>query len=227
MPLRTGSPAHAQFLVAHRAGNHLDRLHEAEGLGVALVEADVRLFRGRAEVRHLKTIGPLPIFWDRWKLANPFMRRLVLGDVLASLAPSTELMLDLKGRNRRLAQLVLEALGEVPAVARVTVCARSWTLLEPFRGRPNVRTVFSIGSRRQLRGLERSLEGRPVDGISIHERLLDRKTVGQLRSYADVVMTWPVRTVEQARRLADLGVQGLITDAPEDLLGVPRAEAVR
>lgn len=227
MPLRTGPPAHAQFLVAHRAGNHLDRLHEAEALGVALVEADVRLFRGRAEVRHLKTIGPLPILWDRWKLANPFTRRLVLGDLLASLAPSTELMLDLKGRDHRLAQLVLEALGEVPAVARVTVCARSWTLLEPFLERSHVRTVFSIGSKRQLRGLERRLKGRPVDGISIHERLLDRQTVGQLRRYADVVMTWPVRSVDQARRLADWGVQGLITDVPEDLLGVSLVEAVR
>jgi glycerophosphoryl diester phosphodiesterase len=209
-----------QFLVAHRAGNHVDGLHRAEALGVALIEADVRLFRGRAEVRHLKTIGPLPVFWDRWKLANPFSPRLVLGELLQSLAPSTELMLDLKGRNQRLAHLVLEALREAPTVARLTVCARSWTLLEPFRRTPHVRTVFSIGSKRQLRALARRLKGRSVDGISIHERLLDRQTVDQLQRYADVVMTWPVRTVDQARRLVDLGVQGLITDAPEELLGV-------
>jgi glycerophosphoryl diester phosphodiesterase len=169
----------------------------------------------------------LPFFWDRWKLANPFSSRLVLADLLASLAPSTELMLDLKGRNRRLARLVLEALGGVPAVPRVTVCARSWTLLEPFCGRPHVRTVFSIGSRRQLRALARRLKGRPVDGISIHERLLDGQTVDQLKRHADIVMAWPVRTVDQARRLVDLGVQGLITDAPEELLGVLPSQAAR
>jgi hypothetical protein len=37
-------------VVAHRAGNDLARLRRAEELGVDLVEADVRLWRGRAEV---------------------------------------------------------------------------------------------------------------------------------------------------------------------------------
>jgi hypothetical protein len=33
-------------------------------------------------------------------------------------------------------------------------------------------------------------------------------------------MTWPVRTVEQANRLLGWGVQGLISDAPEELAQV-------
>ena len=72
------------FVVAHRAGNELARLRDAEQLGVALVEADVRLWRGRLEVRHLKTVGPLPILWDTWRLANPFAPRLELRDLLAA-----------------------------------------------------------------------------------------------------------------------------------------------
>ena len=75
------------FVVAHRAGNDLARLQEAERLGVALVEADVRLWRSRLEVRHLKTVGPLPILWDRWRLANPFARRIELRDLLGQRAP--------------------------------------------------------------------------------------------------------------------------------------------
>ncbi len=73
-PRRVAAP----FVVAHRAGNCLDALREAERLGVALVEADVRLFRGRAEIRHLKTVGSLPLYWDRWAVASPFRRSLVL-----------------------------------------------------------------------------------------------------------------------------------------------------
>jgi hypothetical protein len=218
--VRSASPARPRFLVAHRAGNHVERLRRAEALGVALVEADVRLFRGRAEVRHLKTIGPLPILWDRWQLANPFAPRLLLGELLETLAPRTELMLDLKGRNRRLSQLVLEALERRTGAAPLTLCARSLPLLDAFRGRPGVRTVLSVGSSRQLRTLGRRLEGRRLDGISIHERLLDGDTVGQLARHADIVMAWPVRTVEQARRLLGWGVQGLITDVPEALVGV-------
>ena len=78
------------FVVAHRAGNCLDRLREAERLGVALIEADVRLFHGRPEIRHLKTVGPLPLYWDRWALASPFRRSLTLSELLRSSSAITK-----------------------------------------------------------------------------------------------------------------------------------------
>jgi glycerophosphoryl diester phosphodiesterase len=221
--VRTASRPSAQFLVAHRAGNDVHRLRLVEALGVELVEADVRLFRGRAEVRHLKTMGPLPILWDRWKLGNPFAPRLLLGDLLGGLASTTEIMLDLKGRDVRLSRLVLEALAARGRGApRVTICARSRGLLEPFRGEAGVRAVLSVGNKRQLREFSRRADAGRLDGVSVHERLLDATTVRQLAEHADVVMVWPVRTVQQARRLLSWGVNGLITDEPEALLGVVR-----
>ena len=203
------------FVVAHRAGNDLARLQRAEQLGVALVEADVRLWRGRLEVRHLKTAGPLPILWDRWRLANPFAARLELRDLLAGARPSTELLLDLKGRNRRLAELVLEAL---PLGRRVGVCARNATLLEPFAGREYVRLFQSVGSRRQLRAFLGRIDALVLDGVSVHERLLDERVVSELRQRSSIVMSWPVNTLQRARELALLGVQGLISDHPSALL---------
>jgi glycerophosphoryl diester phosphodiesterase len=202
------------FLVAHRAGNDLARLREAEELGVDVVEADVRLWRGRLEVRHLKTMGPLPILWDRWLLANPFAPRLELQDLLGTARAGTELMLDLKGRNPKLSRLVLAAL---PAGRSVTVCARSRGLLTPFLGRPNVRVLQSAGSPRQVRALLRRLEVLDLDGVSIHERLLDEEVVAQLRRRVSVVLSWPVNTLERARELATLGVDGMISDDPAAL----------
>lgn len=168
----------------------------------------------------------MPVFWDRWKLANPFSRRLVLEELLAAVGPSTELMLDLKGWSRRLSQLVLDALARAPTVGQITVCARSWSLLEPFDGKADIRTVYSVGSRRQLRAFRSRFEGKDnLAAISIHERFVDRQTMQNLRASADLVMTWPVRTAEHARRLIDYGVNGLITDTPEDLIGILSAEA--
>src|SRR6188508_3273249 len=86
------------FIVAHRAGNDLARLRRAERVRPGLVEADVHLFRGRLEVRHLKTLGPLGVLWDRWYLAPPGTPRLELHELLA--ATDTALMLDLKGGGR-------------------------------------------------------------------------------------------------------------------------------
>jgi len=197
------------FIIAHRAGNDLERLREAEGLGVNFVEADLTLWRGRVEVRHLRTIGPIPIFWDRWRLANPFAPRLRLEALLEAISPRTELMLDLKGRNARLAQLVLKQLTGGHAI---TVCSRSWRLLEPFRGRPDIRVVYSIGSFRELNRLIAQFEGRELDGVSVHERLLDARTVAELSRRAAVIMTWPINSLNRAHELTALGVNGLISD---------------
>lgn len=206
------------FVVAHRAGNHVARLQEAEELGVALVEADVRLWRGRLEVRHLKTVGPLPILWDRWRLGNPFAPRLTLHDLFACAGRNTELLLDLKGRNRRLAELVLDAL---PNDRRVTVCARSRALLEPFAGREQVRLFQSVGTRRQLRALLCRADGLALDGVSVHERLLDERVVAELRRLGSTVISWPVNSLQRGNELARLGVDGLISDHPAALIEGP------
>ncbi len=213
---RKGSP----FFVAHRAGNDLGLLRAAEELGLRLVEADVRRFRGRLEVRHLKTVGPLPILWDRWQLANPLAPRLQLDELLEATRPGTELMLDLKGRSPRLAADVLAALRPTLGRRRITVCARAWSLLEPFEGLAGVRTIHSVGNARQLQKLLRHVHGRRLQGIrlqgiSIHERLLDPATVAELRGVTDLVLTWPANAAGRARELVAMGVDGLITDRLE------------
>jgi glycerophosphoryl diester phosphodiesterase len=197
------------FVIAHRAGNDLARLRRAEELGIEHVEADLRLWRGRVEVRHLKTLGPIPVLWDRWQLGNPFAPRLTLGALLHTVSPSTELVLDLKGGKMELARLVLAVL---PEGRRVTVCARNWRLLSPFAAREDVRTVHSVGSARQLRRLLRRSRGTRLEGVSVHERLLDARTAAELRRLASLVMTWPVNTVQRAHELLALGVDGLISD---------------
>src|SRR5689334_23993901 len=123
--------AEPPFLVAHRAGNDLALLRRAERVRPRLIEADVHLYRGRLEVRHLKTLGPLPVLWDRWYLAWRRTARLELPELLVSAAPDTALMLDLKGRDPELSRRILAVL-ERP----VSVCSRHWPLLEPFLGHP-------------------------------------------------------------------------------------------
>jgi glycerophosphoryl diester phosphodiesterase len=201
------------FIVAHRAGNDLTLLRRAQAAGSGLIEADVHRFRGRLEVRHLKTLGPLPVLWDRWYLAAPGTPRLELADLLRAAAPDAPLMLDLKGRDRRLARDVLATLDGRP----VTVCSRSWRLLDAFAGHPEVRVVHSVGSRRQLRALLRRFEGHRLGGVSIHRRLLDAATVADLRERAELIVSWPVATAEEARRLWAWGVHGVITERFEAL----------
>lgn len=175
-----------------------------------LIEADVHLFAGRLEVRHLKTLGPVPILWDRWQLAPPWSPRLLLERLLDAVQPSTELMLDLKGSDKRLAPRVASALEEHAPGGRVTVCSQNWRLLEPMRGSPGVRVVHSVGSRRGLQALHRRFAGTRLEGVSIHRKLLDRSAVARLRERAALVLAWPVTTLDEGMQLASWGVDGLI-----------------
>jgi hypothetical protein len=210
-------PVNSPFLVAHRAGNDLARLRRAEECGIAHVEADLHLFHGRLEVRHLKTVGPLPILWDRWALAPPWQPRLLIDRLLAAARPDTRLMLDLKGHDRRLGALVAQTLDARAHDRDVTVCARDWRLLAPFHGRPGTRVVHSVGSKRQLR----LLPDRRLGGVSIHRRLLDAAVVRELKTRAEVLLCWPVETADEAHTLAAWGVDGLISQSFERLaLGV-------
>jgi glycerophosphoryl diester phosphodiesterase len=189
----------------------LSDLRAAQRLESIIVEADVRLYRGSLEVRHLKTAGPIPVLWDRWEVRARRSPRLGLHELLRATAPGTELMLALTGPRMRLAQLVLREIKPYLGERRFTVCARWWKLLEPFAGTP-VRCVHSVGSGRQLREMLRRHAGQRLEGVSLHERLADRETIVALREIADVVMTWPVNKPERARALLGLGVDGLITD---------------
>ena len=150
---------------------------------------------------------------------RPWRPRLQLHDLLAATAPETELLLDLKGQRAHLGARVLDAIRPYLGERRFTVCARRWTLLEPFVGVP-VRCIHSVGNARQMRRLRRRFEGDRLDGISIHEQLLDRDTVAWLRAIADVIMTWPVNRPERASELLRLGIDGLITD---DVAGLSSA----
>jgi hypothetical protein len=212
---------HGGFLVAHRAGNDLTMLREATSLGARLIECDLRLYRGRVEVRHLKTLGPIPILWDTWHVANPFKKRMRLEELLDAVGPlGAELMLDLKGRNPRLSRKVVEALDARRDHLPVTICSRDWKLLDAFEGRDDVRTVCSVGSRRGLRKLLARRREQRLGGVSIHARLLNADTVRELSDACELVMTWPVNCTERARTLLGWGVHGLITDEADAIAHV-------
>jgi glycerophosphoryl diester phosphodiesterase len=203
-------------VIAHRAGNDLRTLAGAVG-HVDVVEADVHLFHGRLEVRHAKSIGPLPILWERWYLLDRRAPRVVLAEVLEAASPGITLMLDLKGIDPRLPGEVMRAVDRWLAGRRLIVCSRTWRALEIFRGVAGVETLHSVGSRRQLHALLRRYPRRFPGGVSIDRRLLDPVVTAALRERTDRVWSWVVDDRETARTLASWGVTGFISDAPHAL----------
>lgn len=215
--------------IAHRAGNSLAGLHAANELGVDVIECDVHEHRGRLEVRHLKTAGPLPLLWDRWELAPASAPRLGLDELMRADEHGTTFMLDLKGRRTAAARSVARFLHHGGHHAPVLVCGRWWPSVETVAELPFVRPVLSARTRGELTRLRRRLEvGPPVHGVSVHRTLLDSQVVAELHRYVGLVMTWPVNTSRALETALSMGVTGIISDEAavlDDLMRRRRAEA--
>ena len=166
-------------VIAHRAGNDIGAIAPAAAYA-DVIEADVHLFRGRLEVRHAKTIGPLPVLWERWYLLPRATPRLLLGELLSAVPPDVDLMLDLKGPDPRLPEAVMRAVpGWQADGRRLVVCSRVWRTVDRLRGRPGVTTLHSAGSRRQIRALLRRYGPGTLEGVSVDCRLLTPQLVGR------------------------------------------------
>lgn len=205
--------------VAHRAGNSLEHLHRAVELGADVIEADVHHYRGRLEVRHEKTLGPLPWMWERWELLPADTARMGLAELLTAARHGTTFMLDLKGPRASVGRRVAEELHAFAPDRPVIVCSRYWPSLAAFDGLDWVRTVRSAGSRTQLALLLRVLDrGRvPRDGVSVHRSLLTPDVVAALHRHVELLMTWPVNDDDALAEVSALSAStdrtiGVISD---------------
>jgi glycerophosphoryl diester phosphodiesterase len=200
--------------VAHRAGNSLPGLAAANELGVDVIECDVHGRRGRLEVRHLKTAGPLPFLWDRWELSRASAPRLGLGELLAADRHGTTFMLDLKGRDRWTSRAVAGLLHEVGHSRPLMTCGRWWPAVDALASDLNfVRPVLSARTRGELLRLRRRLATGPAPfGVSVHASLLDAEVVTELHKAVERVMTWPVNDAYVLTKVLNYGVSGVISD---------------
>lgn len=197
--------------VAHRRGNEVLTLREAALLGADIIEGDVHLHRGRLEVRHQKSMGPLPWFWEKWQVYPPTIPRPSLDDLLEGRPVGATLMLDLKGIGR-VGRKARAALAEHPPHEPFLVCARWWPSLHPFRDHEAARVVLSARGPFMLSRIRRRCRaGRAPYGVSVHLETLTKEAVKELQSYGVMVLSWPVDDDAALARARELGIDGAIT----------------
>jgi glycerophosphoryl diester phosphodiesterase len=197
--------------VAHRAGNDLAALREAAQLGADVIEADVHLHRGRLEVRHTKSLGPLPWLWDRWSLHPVDPGQLLLDQLMATLPAGQTVMLDLKGVGR-VGPETLRFLGERSVEHPIWVCSRWWPSSLAFEELPWARVLLSCRGRTEIARLLRRLRGgSPPYGVSVHLSMLTPALVQQIQSHGTKVLSWPVDDEASLTVARALGIDGAIT----------------
>lgn len=180
--------------------------------GADLIEADVWLHRGNLEVRHLKTLGPIPILWDRWKLVSGRAPRLYLQDLLDAWPDGVELMVDMKGEAAAFPGALAKALETHHRGKPVTFCGRQWDLLKLLRGFPNARFFPSCGYQEQVVELLDQWEDH-YDAAVLHASLVTEDNVRAVERLGAMVITWPINTVEALDEVVSAGVSGVICDS--------------
>lgn len=209
--------------VAHRAGNDLSALQEAARLGADVIEADVHLHRGRLEVRHLKSMGPLPWLWDKWELYPADLERLLLDQLLDALPRGQTVMLDLKGVGR-VGPATLRHLQDRAVEHPLLVCARYWPSALAFADAPWAKVLLSARGRTEIARLRRRLRaGPPPYGVSLHLSMLTPSLVDEIQARGTLVLSWPVDDTASLTRARALGIDGAITKD----LGIVRELAAR
>ena len=220
------SPTEGPLLIAHRAGNELRSLAPAAAAGAHLIELDVWLHRGRLEVGHNKTLGWLPLLWDRWELSLDWRRELLVSDVLRHLPAGSEPMFDLKGESPGLPAALRELIDEHLPNRSYSVSSQNWQYLEHFLEVERARVVRSIGSDAALERMRDELDTWAGAGIGLDSELLTPPVVAELRERTPLILTWTVNELERATELVRAGVGGIISDNLE-LIRAMRAEHPR
>lgn len=198
--------------IAHRYGNDLARLTEAAAAGANYVETDVWSYRGRLEVRHAKTLGPIPVIWDKWYIRRHPDNPLVLDEVLAALPPGMGIMIDLKGNDPALPEMLLDALRRHGDHHPIMISARFWDYLPSLLDYPGLMLFHSVGTRGQLRRVRPLLELREHDAVCVKYQLLDAATAYSLKSQVSLLATWAINDEQRLKHAIEWGVDAVITD---------------
>lgn len=231
------------LLIAHAYGNRRDLLEAALQAGVDMVEVDAWCRGGRLWARHERRLGPLPLLFD-WRrhayhglgpwavpLGNGYLRLdvnpLPVDEVMEATRGRCRLLVDVKGRYTpayaRQYVAALERLLEA-APGQLVLCGQEWGVLEAARrALPSLPVRYSLETPHQWQRLwPRLRDGLRPDGLCLHRSLVEPQRAALLADMGIGFYVWTVDRPEEARRVLELGAEGVITNRLDLLASLPR-----
>lgn len=214
--------AHRGASVAHRE-NTLEAFRGAVEQGADAVELDVRRTAdGRAAIHHDEALADGRGIWEVPASELPDHVPL-LREALEACQP-LEVNVEIKNvridgdfdPDQAMAQVVVDTVHELGIGHRILVSSFGFACIERVRElAPDLRTAFLIGGDRDpLPPLERAAAaGHP--GVHPHWLMVDEAFMAHAGSLGLFVNVWTVDDPDHIRRLADLGVDGIVTNVPD------------
>lgn len=203
------------FGSAHRAGNNRAHALRAIEAGADLLETDIWLHKGRLELRHKQTLGPIPILWEKWSIAPGWTPRYTLRELLHDAPEDILLFLDFKGEEMELGPEVLKELQRSAPGRVVAICGRNYPQLQTIADEPNILCFYSVGDDEEWPTAQELIAASDYPALSIHASLATPDRMTWINELGGVVVCWDVQSEEHMRELRELGVDGFTTDNPK------------
>jgi glycerophosphoryl diester phosphodiesterase len=216
-------------VIAHRGAsvarpeNTLDAFRAAVEMGADAVELDVRRTAdGRAAIHHDEVLA------DGRRIVELVAHDLpaavpLLAPALDACAP-LEVNVEIKNvrvdgdfdLDQTMAQVVVDTVREMGIGERIIVSSFGFACIERVRELdPSLRTAFLIGGDRDpVPLLDRAAAG-GHRGVHPHWAMVDEAFMTHARHLGLFVNTWTVDDPGEIRRLAALGVDGIVTNVPD------------
>lgn len=208
-------PTHRPLVIGHRAANHLPKVDRAVRRGVDMLEADVWRYRSNLEVRHLKTLGRLPILWDRWTLAPGWTPRLHLQELLEHVPLDIPVMFDLKGEDPHLATSIIETMKQYAPERPIIMCTRFWIQLDRIKDQTDVYRIYSVGDQNERDRIFTRISDIEYPAVSIHRQLVTPALMKRFDEIGATVISWGATTRAEVDMLLSLGVDGItVSEGP-------------
>lgn len=180
----------------------------------------------RAGVDFLEIDVSKRFFFDKFTAQhNGLMGIFGIGPILESLLTAeirSRAFLDLKpisyrkGFTHKLAELLIKL-----KVKNVKICGHNWKMISKICLQNNAHPFYTLRNKRSLEKFKRQLHllKKPA-GFSVHYKLIDKKFMKEFRKKSVQIWASTVNDLKEAKRLAELKVDGIITDEWQMISGI-------
>ena len=210
------------FASAHRAGNNREALLHAIDAGADLIETDIWLHKGRLELRHKRTLGPIPILWERWAIEPGWKPRYLLRDLLRDVPDDIIIFLDFKGDEPNLGPAVLQELHQFAPDRIIATCGRNYPQLQIIDHAPNIITFYSVAEEEEWPMAQKLIAASTTPALSLLASLATQEKIDWVTARGGRVVCWGVESASEMERLTAMGVDGFTTDSDHLIRAIRR-----